>query len=224
MMLQINGHSTVLPSSGVAALFLAGLSVLVTACSTPPQPFDEQMVQASLVGLEQVQDSTDILLYVRPEAPTLKDYGQFIVEPVMVTYTDRSMMGLAHQDVARIKQYLQEVVIAELETHGYGVVTEPAPNVLVVQLRLIGLAQGSPLLGAVLGAGNVGVDIGSVTVEADCHHSLSNRLDAVVVARRQGSGTEARGASLNKWRDVEAALDEWAEEFRMTLDKAHGKS
>ncbi len=214
------------------AVLLVVLSLLLGACSPKSKIVPPEWVSTDVSELELDPSQAPTLVYKRPAAPSLANYDRFIVDPVQVVYSDPDMKELDPEQVAKMQQYLQTAMIEELKAGGYGVGTRSQANTLRVSLKISGLEAsttgGATNLASMAAGAAVGlpmvfsISVGEVTVEGVFRDALTNRIEAVVLDRSQGSRTfNARPWST--WADVEATFDKWARGLREAVDTAHGR-
>lgn len=207
-----------------AALSILMLTVLIvfTACGPTSQTIKGSTINADISGLELDKSQEPTLVFKRPGAPTLKDYDRFIIDPVTVDYSDPKMKELEPEDIGRMQQYFRNAMIKELRDGGYKVGTRSESNTLRISLSISGLKAPSAIPNVVAALAPIAVSVGEVTVKGVFREALSNRIDAVVVDRSQGSHV-LNAAPWSTWSDVEMAFDNWAEGIREAIDKAHGR-
>ena len=215
----------------VTLLMTAGL-IALAACSPKSASVDSSVVTADVSGLTLDESQAPTLVYKRPGVPTLADYDRFIIDPVRVDYSASDIEEFAPEDLAQLQQYFQTALIEELREGGYEVGTSSEAGTLRISLSILGLEAssaggaanvGAIAAGAALGVpGVIAISVGKVTVEGVFREALTNRIDAVVVDRSQGSRI-FNNSPWSTWSDVEGAADKWAEGIRAALDEAHGR-
>ena len=211
-------------------VLLAGLTI--GACAPKSADVDSSVVTADVSGLVLDESQAPTLVYKRPGVPTLADYDRFVIDPVRVDYSAPDIEEFAPKDLAQLQQYFQNALIQELEEGGYEVGTSSEAGTLRVSLTILGLEAssaggaanvGAIAAGAALGVpGVIAISVGEVTVEGIFREALTNRIDAVVVDRTQGSRI-FNNKPWSTWADVEGAAYKWAEGIRAALDEAHGR-
>ncbi len=110
----------------------------------------------------------------------------------------------------------------ELEQGGYTVTTKAGEKTMRISFVVSGVSipnASANVVGVLL---PIAIKVGGVTVEAAFRESVSNRIDAVAVARSEGSKV-FNSSPWSTWADIESALDQWAKGIRQAVDKAHGK-
>ena len=190
------------------------------------------MPTVDISGLELDKSQSPTIVYARPGAPDLGDYNRFIIDPVVVSYTDPKMEELSPEQVGRMTQYLRDAMINELRDAGYDIGTRSQAGTMRISFTISGFKAssggGAANIGTI-GAGAVAgvpvifaVSVGDVTVEWVLREALTHRIDGVAVTR-------ARGARMlnpkpwSTWADVEKTFDAWAKGLREAIDKAHNQ-
>ena len=204
----------------------------LAACAPKSASVDSSVVTADVSGLVLDDSQAPTLVYKRPGVPTLADYDRFIVDPVRVDYSASDIEEFAPEDLTQLQQYFQNALVEELQEGGYEVGTSSAPGTLRISLSILGLEAssvggaanvGAIAAGAALGVpGVIAISVGEVTVEGVFREALTNRIDAVVVDRTQGSRI-FNNSPWSTWSDVEGAAEKWAEGIRAAVDQAHGR-
>ena len=199
-------------------IILVGL----TACGPTSKTVKNYTTLGDLSGLELDKSQAPTLVYKRPGAPGLAAYNRFIIDPVQVNYDDPKLKEIKPEDIGRMQQEFRDAMITELREAGYEVGTRSQAETLRISLTLSGLK-------APLAVGNISnallpfsVSVGEVTVEGTFRDALTNRIDAVVVDRSQGSRV-LNPTPWSTWSDVRAAFKKWAKGVRKAVDKAHGR-
>lgn len=195
---------------------------ILSACGTTSQNVKNYSYGVDLSELKLDKSQTPSEVYIRPGAPSLAEYGRFIVDPVKVDYRDPKMGDLDPEQVAEMQAYFQDAIIKQLREGGYQVGTRSVENTLRISLTLSGLKVPSATANVSSVFLPVAVSVGEVTVEAQFRDALTNRLDAVVVARSQGSRL-LNTTPWSTWADVTKAFDAWATGIRQAVDDAKGK-
>ncbi len=143
------------------------------------------------------------------------------------------MKELKPEDIGRMQQYFRDAMVKELRKAGYEVGTRSQARTLRISLTISGLkapSGGGAANIALMAAGMamrlplglVAASVGEVTVEGVFREALTNRIDAVVVDRSQGSRV-LKKKPWSTWADVQATFDTWAKGFRESVDKARGR-
>lgn len=187
--------------------------IFVGACGTSGAVVDGYLIKANLDGLKLDESAAPTLLYVRPGAPSIESYSRFIVDPVLIDYTDPSLDEISPEDITRIQRYFQDQVIAELRDAGVTVATRSDSQTMRVSFSLSGLKAPSAAANVTAVAAPIAMSVGEVTVEAVFSEADSGDINAVVVATSRGSRV-FNTSPWSTWADIEGALDQWAQGIR----------
>lgn len=179
-------------------------------------------VATDISGLEVDESQAPTLVYKRPGAPTLAVYNRFIIDPVQVNYTDPKMKELDPEQVGEMQQYFRDAMIKELRDGGYVVGTRSEAQTMRISLTISGLKVPSAAPNIVGVLAPFAISVGEVTVEGVFREALTNRIDAVVVARTQGSHV-MKSKAWSTWADVKATFNKWAKGVRKAVDEAHAR-
>ncbi|MGB5820771.1 MAG: DUF3313 domain-containing protein [Saonia sp.] len=204
--------------------FVFGIAVAfaITSCGSAGKTVKNYTAMADLSGLVEDKSQAPTLLYIRSGAPTLSAYDSFIIDPVILDSRDPSIKKLKADDLTRIQTHFTESLTKELENKGYTITDTPAEKTMRMSFILSGIKVPNATANVTSVLIPVALSVGGVTVEGTFRESVSNRIDAVVVSRSQGSRV-ANASPWSTWADVESALDKWAEGIAQAVDKAHGK-
>ncbi len=211
---------------------VASLTVLimVSACAPTSQYVKDYDIAADITGLELDASQDPVLIYVRPDAPSLGAYSRFIIDPVQVNYSAPEMKELDPDQVRKMQQYFHDAMVTELRAGGYEVDTKPTAGTLKISATISDLKapsalpnMGASAVGSLVGVPSIfAISVGGVTVEAVFREAQSNRIDAVVVDRSQGSRV-MKANPWSTWADVRGTFDKWAKGMRKSIDEAHGR-
>ncbi len=198
--------------SVLAMLLLITLLVL-TACGPKSKTVQDYAIIEDTSGFELDASQDLVLVNKRRGAPSLAAYNRFIIDAVQVVYNDPKMKELKPEDIGRMQQYFRDVMVKELRKGGYEDGTRAQARTLRISLTISALKASS---------GDDAASVGEVTVLGVFREALTNRIDAIVVDRSQGSRVLEK-KPWSTWADVQATFDKWAKGFRESVDKAHGR-
>ncbi len=198
--------------SVLAMLLLITLLVL-TACGPKSKTVQDYAIIEDTSGFELDASQDLVLVNKRRGAPSLAAYNRFIIDAVQVVYNDPKMKELKPEDIGRMQQYFRDAMVKELRKGGYEVGTRSQARTLRISLTISALKASS---------GDDAASVGEVTVLGVFREALTNRIDAIVVDRSQGSRVLEK-KPWSTWADVQATFDKWAKGFRESVDKAHGR-
>ena len=197
----------------VLAMLLLITLLVLTACGPKSKTVQDYAIFGDTSGLELDASQAPVLVYKRLGAPSLAAYNRFIIDAVQVVYNDLKMKELKPEDIGRMQQYFRDAMVKELRKGGYEVGTRSQAHTLRISLTISALKASS---------GDDAASVGEVTVLGVFREALTNRIDAIVVDRSQGSRVLEKKL-WSTWADVQATFDKWAKGFRESVDKAHGR-
>lgn len=202
-------------------IVLISLTVIV-GCAPAIKNIGDYQIVADTSGLELDETQSPTLIFLRPGAPGLEAYDRFIVDTVQVSYTDPQMKEIPTERVGEMQQYLRDAIIRELREGGFKVGTRTEPKTLRISITVSDLRAPSAAANVTAAVVPIAWSVGQVTVEAVFREAVTDRIDAVVVERSQGS----RGfnpSPWSTWADVTATFDRWAKGIREAAEEAHGR-
>lgn len=202
------------------AWIIAGaMAVGLAACGTAQQELGEDYTWVnSIEGME--PDPIYPNSWLKPGFKDVDQYDHFIVDEVEVVRTGDD---LDPNDVARVQAYFRDAMIAQLKDGGYSVVDEPQDNTLRLKAYITGLdvPSGAANVATSLMIG-VSTSVGKVTVEGAYIDAETGEIQAIVADSRRGS--YANASPWSTWQDIEDAMDDWAQEVRMSFDEIHERA
>lgn len=202
-------------------LLLVITAISLSACGTVSKSIDKNALTSDISGLVQDESAKPTLLFKRPGAPTLASYNSFIVDPVRISYRDPSTQKIASEDLSRMQRYFREAVTSELREAGFNVTNQPGPQTMRISFTLSGIKAPSAAANIVGVLAPVALSVGEVTVEATFAETQTNRIDAVVIDRSQGSRV-LNAKPWSTWADIESTFDRWAKGIAHAVRKSHG--
>ncbi len=149
-------------------------------------------------------------------------YNRFIIDPVLIIYSDPKMQELSTEQVGRMQQYLRDAMIKELRDGGYEVGTKSQDGTMRMSFTIKGLKAPTALPNVTAAVVPIAASVGEVTVEWVLREALTHEVVAVVVTRSRGSRA-LNPTPWSTWADVEKTFDGWAKGLREAVDEAHGK-
>lgn len=199
------------------------LLTLMSGCAQVSNNISADKVTVNTTGLVQDKSKKPTLVYTRPGAPTLADYSKFIIDPVIVDYSDPSINDISTEDINEMRNYFHKVMTTSLTDAGYQVVTRTAENTLRVSFKISDLKAPTAATNvSMLLVPGLSTSVGEVTVEATFTDAASGTINAVVLENSRGSYM-FNPNPLTTLSDVEAAFDNWAAGFTQAINKAHNK-
>jgi len=227
------------PGRWVASSLACGVLALAFAagCAGSRQPRGGTEESGFLRDYSQLQPGGDDrakLVYFAPDA-NLGGYDAVIVDSVTLwPGAEANLEKLSREDQQALADGMYTSLVKALG-QDYRIVTSPGPNVMRLRAALTEAeASNVPLdviatvipqvnlltrIGGV--AANTSLTVGMARAEMELTDSLSGRRLAAAVDERVG-GRRLRGVT-DKWSDVQAAFDAWAEQLRKRLAEERAK-
>ncbi len=201
----------------VTIIAMLGLS----ACGSSSKQVERHALTTNISGLVHDKSVEPTILYKRPNAPDLSSYNSFIVDPVRISYRDREIQKIPSEDLYRMQRYFRNKVSNELIEAGYKVVNQAEKDAMRISFTLSGIKAPNALPNVVGAIAPVAISVGEVTVEATFSEVETNRIDAVVIDRSQGSRVLNK-SPWSTWSDIENAFNIWAKGIAHAVKQSHG--
>jgi hypothetical protein len=228
-----------MPGRWFAASLACGVLALALApgCAGSRQPRGEAEESGFLRDYSQLQPGGEgraKLVYFAPDAK-LGGYDAVLVDAVTLwPGAEANLEKLSKEDQQALADGMYASLVKALG-QDYRIVQTPGPTVLRVRAAL---SEAEPsnvpldvvatvipqvnLLTKIGGvAANTSLTVGTARAEMELTDSLSGRRLAAAVDERVG-GRRLRGVT-DKWSDVQAAFDAWAEQLRKRLAEERAK-
>ena len=202
-------------------LMLMVLAV-TTGCAPVTLPVEGYEPTVDISALELDESASPHTLYKRPGTPDFDAYNRYIIDPVLIIYSDPKMQELSTEQVGKMQQYLRDAMIKELRDGGYEVGTRSEDGTMRMSFTIRGLKAPTALPNVTAAVVPFAASVGDVTVEWVLREALTHEIVAVVVTRSRGSRA-LNPTPWSTWADVEKTFDDWAKGLREAVDEAHGK-
>jgi len=193
----------------------------LSACSTTPAP----RAPDDYPRLDVKADEPNTLVFVKPGIE-LSRYTKVFVAPVGVQIGEEGARHDVGDAEARAVAAFAERVLKEKLSRTRQLVTAPAPDVLSVRFRIVGLEPTSgaqmvmmvPPFALINMVSPKGLFIGSVTVGGELYEGLASTPSVAFVATRSRPGIDAASA-FGRWSAAEKVLENAAERLATDLDR-----
>ena len=231
-------------------LALALFSLLLYGCGNQADP----VRNSGFLPSASLMHKTDVVPVQRVwKNPKLKnaDYTKIIVKPVNTNYqlpkTDkennniRTMLDEENQDMADFAKYTEEAfkkAIQEDKNKKFQLVTQPGPHTLVLELALVKVVPGKPVIGALKNAANltpIGAMImplkmgkqgytdspmqASVAIEGRLTDSLTGEYFVMFADRRKQKTAVFNANDFTAYGNLRQIVDSWANGFVTAANK-----
>ncbi|WP_221075849.1 DUF3313 family protein [Agarivorans aestuarii] len=197
-----------------------GLVTVLAACSAKPVQVQGYQPVAETDGLVLDHSHAPSVVYVRPGAASLREYDNFIIDPVIVVDGERYVNKDNAESIAKMQQYLAKSVSEELSKAGYQIGGETTDNTLRITFKISGVSAPSAVANVTTVLAPFALSVGEVTIETVFREAASERIDAVAVMQSRGSRF-LNSTPWSTWADVEQTFDSWAQSFRQSVDQAY---
>ena len=229
------------------------LVTYLAGCAGAPTSRDEQFL-GQKVTFKDATDGSGAQVYRAPglTVEKLAGYNRFIVDPVMLWYSDTSAYtGIFPDELKAIADYTRSAIVNSLAP-GYDIVEEPGPDVLRIRVAITNMERSKPLKAVnfiPVGAVVFGVEevtglndptrkkiakgysyIIKANIEGAVYDSQSGQLLAAYKdsARTRHADAE-KGDYIHPekgatWGQVKGALDHWAAMLKQRIDWVHEKN
>lgn len=212
----------------------ASICLVALACASKP-PVEPSGFLGDYSGFELADDGTEALIYLRPGVD-LAHYHRVIIDPVAIALRPEAAGRPVNPDeLAALADYLRDALLIALRG-AYPVVERPADDVLRLRVAITDVVPTRPALNT---AGTLvlpmraasaakraitGTDlfVGEVAIEAEVTDSLTNVRLLALVDRKAGDKFHLKEGTTT-WGHVAKSFRTWAANFRIVLDRAHGR-
>ena len=116
----------------------------------------------------------------------------------------------------------QHIKIVETLEQGYRVVSSPGKGVARLRVALTHIDKTNPALNIHPGTKLSGAGLGGAGMEAELVDSVTGETIGSVIDFQMGSRLSLT-AGLTWFGHAQAVMENWAEDLRKFIDKAHGK-
>ncbi len=191
---------------------LCALAGILSSCEAPT----ETGFLSSYSKLEPVSDAS-ALRYI---GPSLGNYSKFIIDPVTVHFhVGAKGANVDPEIVDEMTNHMYSALVEEI-SGPYSVVSRPGDDVARIRIAITDINKDTPALNVLPTTKVTGLGLGGAAMEAEVVDSETGEQIAAVVRSQQGKRLSLQG--LSSWSSAKAVIDNWAKQFRMRLDEAHG--
>ncbi|MDR4506645.1 MAG: DUF3313 domain-containing protein [Candidatus Brocadiaceae bacterium] len=160
-------------------------------------------------------------VYFHPDLE-IKNYTQFIVDPVMIQPHPEAENRIVHQDEIReLAEYFHQEIITALEDQ-YPIVETPGNGILVIKTAITDVAPDLPYVTVNPETATAVQDLGGASMEAAFIDSMSGEIVAAVMDSRIAPQNKL-SVSRTRWGNTKQVLSQWAQLLRLRMDEFHGK-
>ncbi len=203
----------------MACLLVSLTPVLISGCGTP-----ETARTGFLKDYSKLQAHPDIdgrFRYLNPKM-NVGDYSKFIVDPVILSLSKEGKgEEIDQEDLNEQVTFFHKTLVEKLET-GYRVVNSPGKGVARLRVAITHIDKTNPALNIHPGTKLTGAGLGGAGMEAELVDSVTGETIGSVIDFQKGSRLSLV-AGLKWFGHAQAVMEDWAEDLKKFIDKAHGK-
>ncbi len=205
----------------VMACLLIGLTpVLISGCAGT-----ETARTGFLKDYSKLQPHPDIdgrFRYINPKM-NVGDYSKFIVDPVVLNLSKEGKEeGIDPEDLNEQVTFFHGKILEELGKD-YQIVNRPGKGVARIRVAITHIDKTNPVLNIHPGTKLTGAGLGGAGMEAELIDSVTGETIGSVIDFQMGSRLSLM-AGLTWFGHAQAVMEDWAEDLRKFIDKAHGKT
>ena len=190
------------------------------AWASAPEIDTSSGAQPTVDGLYPVKQRRIDKAFAKPDLD-LSGYGKVMVAPVSIAYRKDSF-ELTDKQTRRMSDYFWRALDDALVDHGYEVVSEAGPDVLLVAASIVDLDINVPTEPRAGRTSYFTASSGSMTLIGELRDSASGEVLVRFADRRQPRRHWANSTSVSSWSEVRQAFRFWAGILQDRLDYFHG--
>ena len=227
----------------LAGSLLMGLTVRADAAPTKHQKklyrHESGFLGANYSKLHPDPGNGDWLVYFNGRG-VLRRSDTFMVAPVKVYLMRESRRRkIPREELHKLSEYFTKAIKDELVEGHYRLANQPGPGVMELRFAITNVqptggkknmvatgATEAVMYGATPpGAGLLlpRLSVGRVSIEGEMVDSESGQVEMAFMTAKSGRRFFSGLRAFQKWGDIDAAFRGWAKNFRVRLDKAHGR-
>lgn len=152
------------------------------------------------------------------------NYDKFIVDPVVLLFTPNEVdPNFTDEELLELQEYFKDEVTKEFtRDNGYEVVAKPGPRTARIRMGITDVKRTIGALNVTIYTKVTGAGIGGASAEGEMVDSITG--EQLAAAIRWGGGSRVLRAGFTEMGDAKLAIDRWAKDLRLMMDKAHGRS
>ena len=164
------------------------------------------------------KDGFDIGRYDQVMIDTLGVADARMIPPPWVEGNDRNpkKWQLNSKDIQWLKDNYRAAMKEQIETiGGYAVVSEPSPEALILDVKIVSLTPYAQRSEDVITRGT-----GEMTVQAELRDSMTGELLAIYEGDQDVGSEYQQNARINKEHDANRLFAAWGEKVRLMMDES----
>ncbi len=201
------------------ALFIGLVPLWISGCGTTETARTGFLKDYS--KLKAHPDSDGRFRYINPKM-NVGDYSKFIVDPVVLQLSKEGKEEeIDQEDLNEQVTFFHGKILEELGKD-YQIVNKPGKGVARIRVAITHIDKTNPALNIHPGTKLTGAGLGGAGMEGEMVDSVTGETIGSVIDFQMGSRLSLV-AGLTWFGHAQAVMEDWAEDIRKFIDKAHGK-
>ena len=202
------------------ALFIGLVPLWISGCGTTPETARTGFLK-DYSKLTPHPEEEGRFRYINPKM-NVGDYSKFIVDPVVLQLSKEGKEEeIDQEDLNEQVTFFHEKLLEELGKD-YQIVNKPGKGVARIRIAITHIDKTNPALNIHPGTKLTGAGLGGAGMEGELVDSVTGETIGSVIDFQMGSRLSLT-AGLTWFGHAQAVMENWAEDLRKFIDKAHGK-
>ncbi len=202
------------------ALFIGLVPLWISGCGTTPETARTGFLK-DYSKLTPHPEEEGRFRYINPKM-NVGDYSKFIVDPVVLQLSKEGKEAeIDQEDLNEQVTFFHGKILEELGKD-YQIVNKPGKGVARIRVAITHIDKTNPALNIHPGTKLSGAGLGGAGMEGELVDSLTGETIGSVIDFQMGSRLSLT-AGLTWFGHAQAVMENWAEDLRKFIDKAHGK-
>jgi len=202
------------------ALFIGLVPLWISGCGTTPETARTGFLK-DYSKLKPHPEVEGRFRYLNPKM-NVGNYSKFIVDPVVLQLSKEGKEAeIDQEDLNEQVTFFHGKILEELGKD-YQVVNKPGKGVARIRVAITHIDKTNPALNIHPGTKLTGAGLGGAGMEGEMVDSVTGETIGSVIDFQMGSRLSLV-AGLTWFGHAQAVMEDWAEDIRKFIDKAHGK-
>ena len=202
------------------ALFIGLVPLWISGCGTTPETARTGFLK-DYSKLTPHPEEEGRFRYINPKM-NVGDYSKFIVDPVVLQLSKEGKEEeIDQEDLNEQVTFFHGKILEELGKD-YQIVNKPGKGVARIRVAITHIDKTNPALNIHPGTKLTGAGLGGAGMEGEMVDSVTGETIGSVIDFQMGSRLSLV-AGLTWFGHAQAVMEDWAEDIRKFIDKAHGK-
>ncbi len=202
------------------ALFIGLVPLWISGCGTTPETARTGFLK-DYSKLTPHPEEEGRFRYINPKM-NVGNYSKFIVDPVVLQLSKEGKEAeIDQEDLNEQVTFFHGKILEELGKD-YQIVNKPGKGVARIRVAITHIDKTNPALNIHPGTKLTGAGLGGAGMEGELIDSVTGETIGSVIDFQMGSRLSL-AAGLTWFGHAQAVMEDWAEDLRKFIDKAHGK-